>query len=1329
VVAGSTQQFAATGTFSGGTTYDVTRSVSWISTKTTVATVSNTAGTQGLATGVTAGSASIRATSNKITGSTLLTVTVPVTLVSITVTPALASIPLGTQQQYTATGNYSDGSTQNLTGSVMWSSSVLGVATISAGGLSNSVAVGTTAVSASSGTIVGSTTLTVNRPALVSIALTPVTPAIAVGQQQQFVATGTYTDGSMQNLTGSAIWSSSVTGVATVNAGGVASGISAGTTTISAVSGSISGATTLTVNPAALVSIVLTPASAVLSRNAQQQFTATGTYSDGSKQDVTNSAAWISSVPGTASVISSGVVNGSSTGKSTIAATVGSVSGTAAMTVTQASLVSIAVTPTNPSFASGTVEQLSARGIYSDGSTMDLTSSVSWVSGDLTIATVDAQGLATAVAVGSTTITASMNGVSGTTAANVTSASPISIAVTPAVATVSPGSSEQFTATATFNDGSIQDVTQVAQWSSSITSVASFSGSQGIATGTASGTTAITAAFGGASGSTTLTVSSASLVSIAVTPGSVSVAPGITQQLVATGTFSDGTTQDLTARANWSSSATGAAIVTSPGVLTAIESGTANVTASSGSVTGTAVANVTSATLNSVAIGPQSVSTAVPGIQPFTATGTFSDGTNQDVTGLGYWTSSNAAVATVGDSAGTSGVTTALSAGTTSIGVSCGAINSAASLTVSFATLASIAISPQSPSIAVGATQQFTATGTYSDGSSGNLTASVTWNSSAAGVAVISNQAGSSGLATSSGGGSTTITGSSGPVSASTTLSVSAAMVGFSPGSLNFGLQAVGVSSVPQTITLTNTGNATLQITSIAITGSFSETNTCGTSLNAGTSCSISVAFTPSIAGGASGNVVVTDNAGSSPQTVTLSGTGDTLSFQHIIVVVQENRSPDNLFQGLCSPPFGTADSCSTNPAGSQYNIQTSDWLDKTSATGVTQPTAIGLQNGYDPSHNHPAFNAMCDMNAQGVCRMDGAALDGCTGGCPAGAQLAYVENSDSTMDPYLTMVTQYGWANYFFQTNQGASFPAHQFLFGGTSAPSADDDAIGTFIAENVNPNTAAAGCIALAGTISALITPAGERGYIYPCTDHQTMADLLDSINVSWKYYTISTGSIWTAPNAVEHICVPSAPTGGTCTGPDWTNNVVLNNPAQILTDISSCHLSQVSWVIPTGGNSDHPSSNTGGGPSWVASIVNAIGANPQCGNGETYWNNTAILVTWDDWGGWYDHVPPVILAGVQGDYQYGFRVPFFFVSAYTPAGYVDNNVLDFGSTLRFIEHNFGIAEGALNFADARATNDLGGFYNLSQVPRPFQTVPARYDAKHFIEDKTPPTPPDED
>ena len=461
----------------------------------------------------------------------------------------------------------------------------------------------------------------------------------------------------------------------------------------------------------------------------------------------------------------------------------------------------------------------------------------------------------------------------------------------------------------------------------------------------------------------------------------------------------------------------------------------------------------------------------------------------------------------------------------------------------------------------------------------------------------------------------------------------------------------------------------------------------------------------------------------------TIAGHAQISGFQHVVVIFQENRTPDNLFQGLCSPPYGSSASCSANPAAasSQYNIQTKNWLDKNSPTGATQPGLVPLANKYDLSHAHSAFVKMCDPDpATGVCKMDGAGNIPCSGTCPAKPQFRYVDNSTGTVNPYLDLATQYGWANYMFQTNQGPSFPAHQFIFGGTSAPSAADDAAGIFASENMSGAGKIAGCAAPAGTTVQLIDPSGENRKIYPCFEHSTMPDLLPSA-FTWKYYTPGAGSIWTAPNAIQHICQSSG-MGGDCTGQDWTNNVDLT-PAGVLKDIAACRLRSVSWVIPSGHNSDHAGGNDGGGPSWVASIVNAIGNSKVCDSNSGYWDNTAIFITWDDWGGWYDHEAPVVLAQPQGDYQYGFRVPLVVVSAYTPKAYVNNRRHDFGSILRFLEHNFGIVEGKLNFADARAENDLTAFFDLARPPRPFQTISAPRNAAFFLHDKRKATDPDDD
>jgi phospholipase C len=432
--------------------------------------------------------------------------------------------------------------------------------------------------------------------------------------------------------------------------------------------------------------------------------------------------------------------------------------------------------------------------------------------------------------------------------------------------------------------------------------------------------------------------------------------------------------------------------------------------------------------------------------------------------------------------------------------------------------------------------------------------------------------------------------------------------------------------------------------------------------------------------------------------------------FQHIVLIIQENRTPDNLFYALCS-----TQPCSTTQQANTYDIQTSNWLDKNASGGVIQPTPSPLDAAYSPSHSHPAFVAMCDLNTQtGACAMDGAGNITCKN-CPANAEFEYVDDSQHIIDPYLFIATHYGWANYMFQTNQGPSFPAHQFLFGGTSAPSRYDDHNGTFIAENLQDhnlrvNTQVVnGCIAKPTAKIQLIDADGQEkrsNRIYPCVEHQTLGDLLDKHSLTWRYYTPDAGNLWSAPDAINHICVPEQ---GVCTGAMWQADVALN-PRDVLTDVANCNLRNVSWVIPSGQYSDHSDANTGLGPSWVASVVNAIG-NSSCRNSDnsSYWDSTAIIVTWDDWGGWYDHEPPTFLPYPEGGYQYGFRVPMLFLSAYTPKAYINNERLDFGAAARFIEYNFGIPMGKLTFADARSTNNLGSFYNLSNTARPFEPVPA--------------------
>jgi Bacterial Ig-like domain (group 2) len=194
-------------------------------------------------------------------------------LTSMAVSPADPSIAKGTTRQFTATGSYSDGTTRNLTDKATWSSSNPGIAVVNSSGSASGVGVGSTTIQAASGSVTGSTSLTVTAAVLSSITVTPANPSISDGTTEQFTATGTYTDGSTQNLTNSVTWRSSNTTVDSINASGLATANGVGTSTIQATSSAVNGSTTLTVMPP---TVSVTPSTANVQAGAgMQNFIAT----------------------------------------------------------------------------------------------------------------------------------------------------------------------------------------------------------------------------------------------------------------------------------------------------------------------------------------------------------------------------------------------------------------------------------------------------------------------------------------------------------------------------------------------------------------------------------------------------------------------------------------------------------------------------------------------------------------------------------------------------------------------------------------------------------------------------------------------------------------------------------------------------------------------------------------------------------------------------------------------------------------------------------------------------------------------------------------------
>jgi Bacterial Ig-like domain (group 2) len=530
VAAGLSIQFRATGLYKDGSQQDLTTQVNWRSS-TGAATVSNTPGSQGLTTGVTSGStvisASIVTSSGTVTGSTGLTVR-PAIVVSIIVTPSNSSVPAGLTLQYSATGQYSDQTTKDITAGATWASSNSAVASVSnaAGsqGLATGLGTGATTVSATYQSVTGTTGLSVTAPILQSIALTPPNSSLAAGLTMQYTATGRYSDQSTQDLTTSVTWASSASSVATVSntegSQGLATGVAIGSSTISASYQSLTGSTGLSVLPPVLQSIAVTPADASLPMGLTLQYTATGTYSDGSTQDLSGAASWsssdasanIASTPGSA-----GLATGVAVGSTTISAAYQSITGGTGLTVTAPILQSLSVTPSNASLALGLKLQYFATAQFSDHSTQDVTNSATWSASDVSAATVSNSagtlGLASSIAPGNTSITATYQSVPGSTGLTVTPPALQSIVVTPSNGTLPPSAILRYSAMGHYTDGTIQDVTNSCTWASSSSTVATISntsGSDGVASAISNGTTNISATYQAIVGSTNLVVANVS---------------------------------------------------------------------------------------------------------------------------------------------------------------------------------------------------------------------------------------------------------------------------------------------------------------------------------------------------------------------------------------------------------------------------------------------------------------------------------------------------------------------------------------------------------------------------------------------------------------------------------------------------------------------------------------------------------------------------------------------------------------------------------------------------------------------------------------------------
>ncbi len=774
---GARERFVLTGLYSDGTNQVHTLDATWTSSDEAVLSFSGPMPGDGVATGV--GQAIATAQYGGLSATAQVTVT-PAALESLTLTPGQATLPKTTTLRLVATGTYSDSTTRDLTSVVSWASSDPSIATVGTSpgneGIVTGVSTGVTTITASYLGKVPSATITVSRAPLTALSVDPPSASVPKGVTQPFRALGSFDDGSTADVTAEVVWSSSDANVAAVSnaqgTNGRATGMNVGSATISATLSGKTASAAMSVTPAVLVSLEVTPSAVSLPKGSSANLALTSIWSDGTKQDVTDAATWSSSDPSVASVSmapgSAGRITANAVGSATVTASYGGKSASAGVAVTAAALQAIEVTPTAPSIAKGTRQQFAATGIYSDSSTQDLTAQATWTTADGAIASISnaafSRGLAEALSVGTTRVTATMSGISGSTDLTVTPATLDRIDVTPTNPSVPKGMTQQMIATGTYSDMSTRDLTGSVSWSTSDSNVATISnasGNQGLATAMSVGTAVLTATLGSVSGSTTLTVTPALLTGLSISPTDATSVQATTRPFKTFAAYSDGSSLDVTASATWTSSNPAVATISnaagSEGLATAVAPGTTTISATFSGVAASTTFTVVSGTLTSITVLPDDPSSAKGTTRQFVAMGTYSDGSTQDITSSVTWSSSQQAVATISNAGGSQGLATAVNVGSTQITATQNGISGQTTFTVTAATLVSIEITPVNASISAGATQQFAATGTFSDSTTQDLTQDVTWSSSDSSIATASNAPGSKGVVTGVAPGSATI--------------------------------------------------------------------------------------------------------------------------------------------------------------------------------------------------------------------------------------------------------------------------------------------------------------------------------------------------------------------------------------------------------------------------------------------------------------------------------------------------------------------------------------------------------------------------------------------
>jgi uncharacterized protein YjdB len=731
------------------------RKIAWATADPATATVSGA----GVVNGMKVGTVQIAASAEGKSAIAEITVN-PTPVASVRLSPTSRDLQVGQTVQLAADALDAQGNVL-ANRPVTFTSSNATVASVDNTGLVTALAPGSAIITGASEGKTAVATVTVSSVPVASVAVTPGTSELVVGQTAQLKAEPR--DASGQPLTNRALtWSTSAPNVASVSSTGLVTAVAAGNATITAASEGKSGTAAITVNPKPVSAVIVSPGQASVTAGQTLQLSAQVTDDQGNVL-TGRPVTFTSGSPAVATVSASGLVTGVAPGTSTITATSGDKNGTATITVTPVPVATVVISPDQPNVTVGQSVQLSATAKAANG--QELTGrNVAWTSGAPSVASVSSTGSVIGLAAGTAVIFASIDGVTGTTLVTVRQVSVATVTVTPPSATVAVGATVQLAVSV--KDASGAELTnRLVGWSSSDEAVAVVS-STGRVTGIKTGSATFTASSEGKSGTSTITVTGAPVASVTVTPSTATVIVGQTTPLQAKTLDDKGA--ELTGRViTWSTSSAATATVSPTGVVTGVAPGTATITATSEGKTGTSTITVNPVPVASVTVLPTSVSLTTGQTQQVTATP--KDAQGNALTGrIVTWTTANANVATVS----VAGLITATGVGSTTVTATSEGKTATVAVTVVAAPAASVEVTPTSATVSVAFTTQLSAKVIDVNGLTING-ASVAWATSAPTIAVVSQ----TGLVTGLLPGLATITATSGGKSGTAAITVQLAPV------------------------------------------------------------------------------------------------------------------------------------------------------------------------------------------------------------------------------------------------------------------------------------------------------------------------------------------------------------------------------------------------------------------------------------------------------------------------------------------------------------------------------------------------------------------------